>query len=373
MNTRKKVIIPTAVALVLVAGISVGCYANSTNGKDTAQTVEVHKAGAKLSLSEHPFIPGAVDWINLAIQRGGNTTYVAYSDLIGMKVIQELSNGKLVSETVKPDAYETIWDSDGTQVSMLYLVTKTMDGIEAKFGAGNPETRKELVSTLNQTPYEETEVPSYMDTDTITVNLEAPENLSDQRDFITTSECLEGLVGQGFSGFQQLVNTTGQDFYTIQVSEQDSSETQKTNEVVLLKDENEWGELLQAQLADYELFEKEYTIRYAPEEIENKSLSINDWIINNYDVTLRFRNKTTGEGFDFGIIMNNDQNIYSDNRSVVTFLTSESLNEEEFERLIKAVYWDGAETHTLTTGETGYGFPKDKADGKMEYYHLIYR
>ena len=141
-----------------------------------------------------------------------------------------------------------------------------------------------------------------------------------------------------------------------------------------------WGDLLLAQLEYYELYQKDFVIRYAPNDPDNKSSNINEWKINNYDIDLWFRNRDTQETFKYTIITTHDNNVYNDNRAIVTGLWTDNLNETEFSRLVKAIYLDKSEQAdnvALSSSLESFGYSTQNidtnADYELSYYHVIRR
>ena len=380
--------------------------AEATQPVTQAQTTPAERLG----LTGYPFIPGAIDWINVAIQNGGQTTYVPYSYLIGAQVTQRFQNNKLIYETLEPVENNITYVTDEQDFYTIpFKVEKLPETITADYIVSDSIIADTLLSMTLSLPDiqdglgDKVQDLSPIKNDYASIELAPNSNnlvvqsfannnpnfLQNNTDIITTTEFIEQLSQQGLSGFQLLANSSNTSLRSLQTAtqseateQQDSQNTdsQFTNELLLLADQSLWGDLLLAQLEDYELYQKDFVIRYAPNDPDNKSSNINEWKINNYDIDLWFRNRDTQETFKYTIITTHDNNVYNDNRAIVTGLWTDNLNETEFSRLVKAIYLDKSEQAdnvALSSSLESFGYSTQNTDTnedyELSYYHVIRR
>lgn len=380
--------------------------AEATQPVTQAQTTSAERLG----LTGYPFIPGAIDWINVAIQNGGQTTYVPYSYLIGAQVTQRFQNNKLIYETLEPVENNITYVTDEQDFYTIpFKVEKLPETITADYIVSDSIIADTLLSMTLSLPDiqdglgDKVQDLSPIKNDYASIELAPNSNslvvqsfannnpnfLQNNTDIITTTGFIEQLSQQGLSGFQLLANSSNTSLRSLQpatqseaTEQQDSqnTDTQFTNELLLLADQSLWGDLLLAQLEDYEIYQKDFVIRYAPNDPDNKSSNINEWKINNYDIDLWFRNRDTQETFKYTIITTHDNNVYNDNRAIVTGLWTDNLNETEFSRLVKAIYLDKSEqvdNVALSSSLESFGYSAQNTDitedYELSYYHVIRR
>ena len=380
--------------------------AEATQPVTQAQTTPAERLG----LAGYPFIPGAIDWINVAIQNGGQTTYVPYSYLIGAQVTQRFQNNKLIYENLEPVENNITYVTDEQDFYTIpFKVEKLPETITADYIVSDSIIADTLLSMTLSLPDiqdglgDKVRDLSPIKNDYASIELapnsnnlvvqsfanNSPNFLQNNTDIITTTEFIEQLSQQGLSGFQLLANSSNISLRSLQpatqseaTEQQDSQNTdsQFTNELLLLADQSLWGDLLLAQLEYYELYQKDFVIRYAPNDPDNKSSNINEWKINNYDIDLWFCNRDTQETFKYTIITTHDNNVYNDNRAIVTGLWTDNLNETEFSRLVKAIYLDKSEqvdNVALSSSLESFGYSAQNTDitedYELSYYHVIRR
>ena len=416
-NLKKQLAKAIVAVLLSTSFVLTGCAQDTTqlhtqpSAEATQPVTQAQTTSAeRLGLTGYPFIPGAIDWINVAIQNGGQTTYVSYSYLIGAQVTQRFQNNKLIYETLESVENNITYVTDEQDFYTIpFKVEKLPETITADYIVSDsiiadtllsmtlslPDIQDGLgdkVRDLSPIKNDYTSIELAPNSNSLVVQSFANNNpnfLQNNTDIITTTEFIEQLSQQGLSGFQLLANSSNTSLRSLQpatqseVTEQQDSQnidSQFTNELLLLADQSLWGDLLLAQLEDYELYQKDFVIRYAPNDPDNKSSNINEWKINNYDIDLWFRNRDTQETFKYTIITTHDNNVYNDNRAIVTGLWTDNLNETEFSRLVKAIYLDKSEQAdnvALSSTLESFGYSAQNTDTnedyELSYYHVIRR
>ena len=289
-NLKKQLAKAIVAVLLSTSFVLTGCAQDTTqlqtqtSEESTQPVTQAQTTSAeRLGLTGYPFIPGAIDWINVAIQNGGQTTYVPYSYLIGAQVTQRFQNNKLIYETLEPVENNITYVTDEQDFYTIpFKVEKLPETITADYIVSDsiiadtllsmtlslPDIQDGLgdkVRDLSPIKNDYASIELAPNSNSLVVQSFANNNpnfLQNNTDIITTTEFIEQLSQQGLSGFQLLANSSNTSLRSLQpatqsevTEQQDSQNTdsQFTNELLLLTDQSLWGDVLLAQLEDYEV------------------------------------------------------------------------------------------------------------------------